>query len=74
MVKITFIFKRVTWSPSNVPEVATFDNLKWTYLYNRSFGSGVVENFENTIFKSSNAWRLPGVGGGGCLSFDLTKT
>lgn len=38
MVKITFIVKRVTWSPSNVPEVATFDNLKWTYMYEHDFG------------------------------------
>lgn len=63
MVKITFIFKRVTWSPSNVPEVATFDNLKWTYLYNRSFGSGVVENFENTNFQKFKYLEIAWVGG-----------
>ena len=72
MVKITFIFKRVTWSPSNVPQVATFDNLKWTYLYNRSFGSGVVENFENTNIQKFKCLEI--AWGGGCLSFDLTKT
>ena len=72
MVKITFIFKRVTWSPSNVPEVATFDNLKWTYLYNRSFGSGVVQNFENTNIQKFKCLEI--AWGGGCLSFDLTKT
>lgn len=72
MVKITFIFKRVTWSHSNVPEVATFDNLKWTYLYNRSFGSGVVENFENTNIQKFKCLEI--AWGGGCLSFDLTKT
>ena len=72
MVKITFIFKRVTWSPSNVPEVATFDNLKWTYLYNRSFGSGVVENFENTNIQKFKCLEI--AWDGGCLSFDLTKT
>lgn len=63
MVKITFIFKRVTWSPSNVPEVATFDNLKWTYLYNRSFGSGVVENFENTNFPKFKCLEIAWGGG-----------
>ena len=72
MVKITFIFKRVTWSPSNVPEVATFDNLKWTYLYKRSFGSGLVENFENTNIQKLKCLEI--AWGGGCLSFDLTKT
>lgn len=63
MVKITFIFKRVTWSPSNVPEVATFDNLKWTYLYNRSFGSGVVENFENNNFQKFKCLEIAWGGG-----------
>lgn len=63
MVKITFIFKRVTWSPSNVPEVTTFDNLKWTYLYNRSFGSGVVENFENTNFQKFKCLEIAWGGG-----------
>ena len=63
MVKITFIFKRVTWCPSNVPEVATFDNLKWTYLYNRSFGSGVVENFENNNFQKFKCLEIAWGGG-----------
>ena len=55
--------------------MGAFDHLEWTDdgVFEQLFHLGRGK-FEQKFPKNSNARDLPGRGGGGCLSFDLTGT